>query len=374
MPEPKPFINCGKLFDMKDAFAHDSDSEALFEEAIQETMTWHMQNCPDFRLFMHEAGLKNPADFKSDEIPPLLVTIFKEFQLASIKPEEVKLELTSSGTGGRKSAIILDERSYNRILKIVDSVFTSLGLADKETYVNYICFTYDPKIAGNVGTAFSDETLTRLTKIRSVFYTLQWNEAINDFQFELEETVEKLISFASKADPVRILGFPAHLWQVCNELEKRGIKLDLGSKSFIITGGGWKMHKDQEVSKEEFKERVSSILGMPAANIRDCFGMVEHGIPYVDCEHGNLHIPVFSKAQVVDPETLEPFPENTEGMLKLITPYLSSYPSVSLLTTDKAVISSNCKCSRPGNTLKIIGRAGLNKHKGCAITALDLLK
>ena len=40
----------------------------------------------------------------------------------------------------------------------------------------------------------------------------------------------------------------------------------------------------------------------------------------------------------------------------------------------KAVIEGNCPCGRSGKTFRITGRAGLAKHKGCAITALDLLK
>ena len=73
-------------------------------------------------------------------------------------------------------------------------------------------------------------------------------------------------------------------------------------------------------------------------------------------------------------ETLRPLPPYTPGLLHLMTPYLSSYPSISLLTTDSAQIEYDCPCGRPGPTLRVLGRAGLSKHKGCAITALELLK
>jgi phenylacetate-coenzyme A ligase PaaK-like adenylate-forming protein len=134
------------------------------------------------------------------------------------------------------------------------------------------------------------------------------------------------------------------------------------------------MHKDQEVTKDVFKKRVEQMLGMPGENIRDLFGMVEHGIPYVDCEHGRLHVPIYARVRAVDPETLEDLGVGKAGLLQLMTPYLSSYPSISLLTTDRAIIEQNCPCGRSGKTFRILGRAGLAKHKGCAITALDLLK
>ena len=56
-----------------------------------------------------------------------------------------------------------------------------------------------------------------------------------------------------------------------------------------------------------------------------------------------------------------------------MTPYLSSYPSISLLTTDKAVIEDNCP-TKDRVKHSEYWACGLAKHKGCAINALDLLK
>lgn len=375
MVEPKEFSACAQLFSTTAAFSHNRQTEQLFNAAMNEALRWHASRCPDFKSFLAGNGLTDfSREYPAEQIPPLLVTIFKEYRLASVPPEKVKIELTSSGTGGRRSAIILDNRSYKRIMQIVDHIFASLGLVDRKQKVNYLCFTYDPRIAGSVGTAFSDKMLTGLTARRSVFYAIRWNERAKDFEFDLNATVKKLIEFSHRDEPVRILGFPAYLWQVCNRLEEKGLNLKLGKDSYIITGGGWKMHKDQEVTKDFFKDRMERVLGLPRQNLRDLFGMVEHGIPYVDCEAGRLHVPIYARAMAVDPETLLPVVDGEEGLLYLMTPYLSSYPSISLLTTDKAVIEKDCSCGRPGKTFRIVGRAGLAKHKGCAITALDLLK
>lgn len=376
MTEGKPFVDTGKLIETKEAFNHCKANDKLFESAMNEALHWHSKRCSDFNKYVSLHGLAEPKKktVLSTDIPPLLVTIFKHHKLISIPENKVKIELTSSGTGGQKSAIVLDNRSYKRIQKIVDNIFSSLGLVDRTQRVNYLCFTYDPKKAGSVGTAFSDKMLTGLTKKRSVFYAIKWKEAINDFEFDLKATVRKLIAFNERPEPTRILGFPAYLWQVCDELERREKKLTLGKGSYIITGGGWKMHANQQVTKEVFKKRVEKILGIPQKNVRDLFGMVEHGIPYVDCECGNLHVPIYARARVLDPESLKPLDDGEVGLLHLMTPYLSSYPSISLLTTDKAVIENNCPCGRKGKTFKILGRAGLAKHKGCAIKALDLLK
>lgn len=376
MAEGKIFQKTGRLFDVSGAFDHSDENAALFDDSIHEAVSWHWKHCPAFRSFLECRGfsLSGLMEQPPEALPPFFVTVFKHHRLVSIDEKEVKIELTSSGTGGQKSSIVLDNRSYRRILRIVDNIFGSLGLVNREEEVNYICFTYDPRVAKNVGTAFSDKILTGLTRRRSVFYSIKWDKLKGSFEFDLKHTTRRLLDFSSRPEPVRILGFPAYLWEVCDLLEQNGTILNLGERSFVITGGGWKLNKDKEVTKEVFKGRVSKILGVPAENIRDTYGMVEHGIPYVDCECGNLHVPIYARVRAIDPETLRDVPSGTPGLLHLMTPYLSSYPSISLISTDRVVVAGNCPCGRPGDTFRVLGRAGVSKHKGCAITALELLK
>ena len=72
-------------------------------------------------------------------------------------------------------------------------------------------------------------------------------------------------------------------------------------------------------------------------------------------------------------ETLEELPPGQPGLIQLQTPYLTSYPSHSLLTTDLGTLTPGCHCGLPGPVLTILGRGGVKKHKGCAITASETL-
>ena len=375
MAEGKPFIKCGELFDHTDAFDYNTQTEQLFIDAMNEALRWHANHCPDYRAFLAENGL---VDFKqkylSEQIPPLLVTILKEFKLTSVPEKLAKLELVPSDSEGRKSQIFLDARSYKRILKIVESIFGSLGLVDHKTKANYVCFTCDPQYSLSPATAFSDKLLTGLTAHRSVYYAIKPDKKSGEFSFDLETAAKKLIDFNHHPEPVRILGLPSCLWQVCEWLEKNGINLKLGSRSYIITGSGWEMHNVPEISRNTFNDRINKVLGIPKENIRSMFGIIEHGIPYVECECGRIHVPVYARAMCVDPETLFPVEDGEEGLLHLMTPYISSYPSISLLTTNKAVVEDNCPCGRSGKTLRIIGKSDQAKSKGSAISALELIK
>jgi hypothetical protein len=142
----------------------------------------------------------------------------------------------------------------------------------------------------------------------------------------------------------------------------------------VLTGGGWKNHQGEEIPKRVFARFAEKITGLPQANVRDLFGMAEHGIGYVDCEHGRLHVPVYAHAATRDPFTLKVLPPGQPGMLHLWTPLLRSYPSISLLTSDEAIVRPDpCPCGRPGAGLEIVRRLGLTRYEGCAIRALEYL-
>ncbi len=101
--------------------------------------------------------------------------------------------------------------------------------------------------------------------------------------------------------------------------------------------------------------------------------MVEHGIPYVDCEKGNLHIPNYARVYVRSPYDLTLRKKGERGLLHFLCSYNFSYPAPSLLTTDYGRVGT-CDCKLGGDILILEGRAGVSKHKGCALKALELLE
>jgi hypothetical protein len=239
---------------------------------------------------------------------------------------------------------------------------------------NYLCFTYDPRKAKDLGTAFSDKLLTGLTRIGRVHYAIRWDDKTSSFQLDRERCFRALENFARSGQPFRVLGFPALIWDVLGEYAAtRGRSFSFGEQSYVITGGGWKGQADREIPKAEFRTRVAQWLGIPPINIRDLYGMVEHGVPYCECEHFAMHVPIYSRVVVRDAVTLDILPPGGVGLFHMYTPYLNSFPALSLLTSDLGYLSHECGCGRNAPKLEIVGRGGVTKHKGCAIAALDVL-
>ena len=73
-----------------------------------------------------------------------------------------------------------------------------------------------------------------------------------------------------------MIGFPAFLRRVIRYRRDNGLPdLNFGNQSYVLTGGGWKKSEEEAISREDFIQAVESALGIPAANQRDGYGLVE---------------------------------------------------------------------------------------------------
>src|SRR5262249_48648076 len=149
----------------------------------------------------------------------------------------------------------------------------------------------------------------------------------------------------------------------------------LPPQSYMLTGGGWKAAEDKSITREKFRDLVHERLGIPPANMRDGFGMAEHSAPYIECTHHRFHIPVYNRILVRDPVTEEVLPAGQIGVLEFITPFNAMMPTLAILSTDLGYIDPEpCPCGRQSPTFTLVGRGGLTKFKGCAITAGEIVR
>lgn len=359
------------------AFESGPKVSALFCAAMREAFSSQVRHSVFLRNYLGLEGF-DPASIKTGRdiagIPFVFVAALKERDLAFLPASKIALELKSSGTTGQRSRIQLDKGSLLRVRRMAWKVFEGLSLTDLRQEHDYICFTYDPAVAMDLGTAWTDKLLSGFTKQGRIFYAFRWSAGKNDFYFDMDGAVEALKKCEETRKLTRLIGFPAFALKLTGEFRRRyGRNAKLNPGSSVITGGGWKTLADEAIDKKVYRGILAGELGIPAANVRDLFGMVEHGVPYVDCPLGNFHVPVYGRVIARDPGTLEPLGFGKDGLLQFLTPYLTSYPSLSLLSGDMGRVEKGCKCGLGGDVLVIRGRAGVKKLKGCAISAAAML-
>jgi hypothetical protein len=350
-------------------FDFSESNKELFRKSMAESFIIHTNGNQYIDHISNKQGFDISmvnTEKELESIPYLMINLLKFHSFLSVDTSKIALTLTSSGTGGQKSQIMLDDGSLSRVKKSAFNIYSALGIVDDNKY-NYLCFTYDPQVADDLGTAFTDELLTNMTQKAEVFYTFKFNKVLNDFEFDEKATAEKLVEFSKSDYPLRILGFPAHLYFLINKYD---INLDLGSNAWLQTGGGWKNQDDSQIDKKEFRSFIHKRLGIRPEHNRDLFGMVEHGIAYVDDISGNLRVPNYSRVFIRDPKTLSCLGYDEVGLIQFMCSYNHSYASFNVLSTDWGYLT---KHADGGDIIHITGRAGVNKHKGCAIKANALM-
>lgn len=359
------------------AFDYSPRSSRAFLAAMRAALEFQGRRAPVLKALYRAEGF-SPASVRTEKdvarIPYLFVAALKERDLTTLPYSKIVLELKSSGTSGQRSRMQLDRGSLLRVRRMAWKVFEGLGLTDLARPHDYICFTYDPAVAKDLGTAWTDKLLAGFTRQGEIFYTFRWSREKKDFYFDIDGAVDAMRRFEEAGSLVRLVGFPAFALKLTEEFKKRfGRYPRLNRESSVVTGGGWKTLADEAVDKKVYRKILADSLGIPVDNVRDLFGMVEHGVPYVDCRLGNFHIPNYGRVIVRHPGTLAPLGFGETGLLQFITPYLTSYPSLSVLSSDFGLVRKKCSCGLPGPVLEIKGRAGVTKLKGCAISAATML-
>lgn len=370
VPDPRSLPRVQELCDLADPYATGPAEDALFTAAMAEINAWHTDRSPFFRK-LYEAT----ADTGPYRAPLVHANFFKRHEVLSIPRGDVDLHLTSSGTTGQKSQMFFDRWTIRSAQRMVARIFDRNGWITPEQDVNYLLYSYEPARDLKLGTSFTDNYLCDFAPARQVEYALR--NTGNGHEFDPFGCVAALRRFAEEDAPVRILGFPAFLWFTLERMRAMGLPpLTLPEGSLVILGGGWKGHADQRIGKDELYSRVTGQLGIPSGRIRDTFGSVEHCIPYIECDHHNLHAPVWSRIAARSTRTLDALPYGEPGYLHLVSPYITSVPAQSVLMGDLASVrpGSECGCELATDWFTVHGRAGVSRNRSCAVAAAELMK
>jgi phenylacetate-coenzyme A ligase PaaK-like adenylate-forming protein len=330
---------------------------------LRELTRSHYERCGLYRRFVDVSGFDIHLDFSYDEIPFLPVRLFKEYDLKSVRDEEVVKTLTSSGTTGQRvSKIYLDkETSSNQTKCLVKIVSSFLGghrvpmlILDSSAVIKNRQM-FSARGAGILG--FSMFGTKRC-------YALDEN---------MELDIDSMKSFLEQhqGETIFLFGFTFMIWQhFYKKLLVSGYRPDL-SNGVLIHGGGWKKLVNEQVSPEDFKKALNTVCGIQEKNVHDYYGMVEQtGSIYMECECGHLHTSVFSDVLIRRPKDFSLADKGERGLIEVVSILPHSYPGHVLLTEDEGMIEGedDCPCGRKGKYFKIFGRIKNAEIRGCSDT------
>ena len=338
-----------------------TDKEKLLTAKLLELTRFHREHCPEYGAIIDALGFDEGRISSYRHLPFIPVRLFKEYELRSVRREQVFKTMTSSGTTGQQvSKIFVDKDTalcqQKALIRIMSDFIGKQRLP--------MLIIDSPKVVKdrNMFSARGAAILGLSMLARERVYAL--NE---DMELDLETVQDFCVRH--QGERVLLFGFTFMVWQhLYNELRRRGVKLSL-PEAFLITGGGWKKLVTLQISREDFKAALREQCGI--GHFLDHYGMVEQtGSVYAECECGHLHASIFSDVIVRRPNDFSVCDLGEEGIVQVVSVLPHSYPGHSLLTEDTGIVlgEDDCPCGRKGKYLKITGRLQQAELRGCSDT------
>lgn len=364
-----------QLFHWKSLYAI-KDTDALFLGAMQEMIRFHEVHCKEYADILRSQSFQVKAlhDMKAlSEIPVLPTMFLKQNPLFTIPETKRILRASSSGTSGQKSQVALDCNTIVTALPMLQKTFSYHNMFSWYP-TNYIVLGYEPNKENQMGAVRSMFGATWFAPALHRTYALKYIEG--KYELNLDGVLNAVSDCAKKGQPLRMIGFPAYLLLLLEALEREGKHFSLHPRSMIILAGGWKGFWRQKTDKTVLYEKAKRLLQIDSAQFRDVFAPVEHPISYCTCKNHNFHVPIYSRVLIRDVDTLLPVAHGTPGLLNLLSPMVRSMPVASIMTDDLAILypGDACGCGIDAPFFKLLGRAGVEQIRTCAMQAEEVLK
>ncbi len=351
-------MNNLKTFFENRPFDYDiEEKDSMLIDALRSNLLYQKENCLPFKRLLEKRDFCPNQKFDLEDIPYIPVTIFKDYELKSVKEDLVVRKLTSSATTSQKpSQIFIDKNTRTNQMRSLVWILSSF-LGTKK--MPYLIMDIDPnQNKGNF------EISARGAAIRGFLIgASKSNFCMNDqLEIDYKKFYSLIKGYNNSNEKFVLFGYTYIMYlHVAMEMKKKGEKLNL-ENCIIMHIGGWKKLYDQKVSKQEFNKTLMEVFGVKNENILDIYGFTEQlGTVYVSRGDGLKEVPKISKVIVRDPYTLEVLNDDQEGLLQFLNPIPYSYPGLSVLTDDlgiKKTINNN-------EFFEITGRAKNSEIRGC---------
>lgn len=351
-------------FEKSSIFRSARDEKApVLLQGLNNLSLLHHVRCPEYRRIVDAVfGEASLGAGELAHVPWLPVRLFKQLELSSVPRPAVVKTLLSSGTSGQApSRIFLDqETARSQTLALISITTEFLGPTRRPMLI------IDDKSFLQDRTKFN----ARAAAILGFAPLGRNHHYLLDAQMRPDwDALQAWIADQNGA-PILLFGFTFIVWQSFVEAARAaGVMLRMPPGSALIHGGGWKRLEDKKVSNASFKQALADTFGIE--RVHNYYGMVEQvGSVFFECEHGKLHTPLYADVLIRDPITLEPVPNERDGVVQVFSLLPHSYPGHSLLTEDLGVIhgEDDCSCGRMGKYFAIHGRLKNAELRGCSDT------
>jgi len=337
------------------------EKDALYAEVLYELTKHHYANCPQYRKILDLLGFDPTIRHTIEDIPPIPVRLFKDYDLLSVEKSQIVKTMTSSGTTGQSvSKVFLDRITSTNQKKVLTRIVSSFTGTRRL-----------PMLIIDTRSVVKDRNLFTARGAGILGFSILGYDVTYALDEDMQIDFDAVEAFCRKHkdENILIFGFTFMIWEYFyKKLARAGKQLALGS-GIMIHGGGWKKLIEQAVDSETFKRLLEGVCGIK--RVYNYYGMVEQtGSIFMECEAGYLHSSIFSDVMTVRQTDFSVCGMHETGLVQLFSLLPFSYPGHIILSEDTGEImgEDDCSCGRLGKYFKVHGRVMDAEIRGCSDT------
>ena len=336
------------------------EKNALYADVLYELTKHHYANCARYRKILDVLGFDPTVEQDIEDIPPIPVRLFKDYDLLSVEKSQIIKTMTSSGTTGQGvSKIFLDRITSTNQTKVLTKIVS-----------NFTGTKRLPMLIIDTNSLIKDRNLFTARGAGILGFSMLGYDVTYALDKDMQLDFDTVEAFCKKHkdENILIFGFTFMIWKYFyKKLAKAEKQLAL-EKGIIIHGGGWKKLSEEAVDNETFKQLLEGLCGVN--RVYNYYGMVEQtGSIFLECEAGYLHSSIFSDVTIRRTDFSVCGTHET-GLVQLVSLLPLSYPGHIILSEDTGEIigEDDCSCGRLGKYFKIHGRVPNAEIRGCSDT------
>lgn len=337
------------------------DREALLVAELSDLTAYFRDRVPGYARLLSALGHQPGRRYETvADLPWLPVRLFKEHTLKAVPDDEVFAVLTSSGTTGAASRVFLDRSAAARQQEMLAATLrVVLGPRRLPTLFVDAASTLDRNAV----------RATRAAALLGMLVYSRGHAFLLDSDGRIDEAALRSFLSAHGERPFLVFGFTYLVWEHLRRAARLpGVDLH---NAVVVHTGGWKKLADRAVDNVEFRR---ALIAAGVGRIHGYYGMVEQiGTVFVEgATTHQLYCPDFADVLVRDPQTWQPVPVGTPGLIQVMSTVPRSHPGHVLLTEDVGVVHGVDDGDWPGKRFSVLGRLPKAEARGCSDTLPDM--
>ena len=343
--------------------------DAAFDAHALRGFRFQFERNEPYAAFCRRRGFTPDSVSHWTSIPAVPTAAFREVELISGPREAVEMVFRTSGTsapGERRGAHYMLDLSLYHFSLI--PAFAAHVLPDGAELPMLSLIPSDRDLPESSLAHMVAVVMQRLGAAESAYFATA-ADGIDDAALG-----SALRTACEAGRPVCLLGTSFSFVHWTDRLRQRGEQYPLPPGSRLMDTGGYK-GRSRAVPAAEMLTTYRELLGIDADHCVNEYGMTELCSQYYDAALRTRAAglapgarrkvaPPWLRARIVDPETLEPVPDGTPGLLQHLD--LANLGSVLAVQTEDVGIAHP-------DGIEVLGRAGGAPPRGCSIAMDDLL-